>query len=388
MSSRKHSHPWFKATFGFEECSYNETKQQFKLSSDGMELTSLSNNRKFHVGLFEVLSHKDLHERKVKVKDGAGRLANTGVDLGGLSFSNISGTVESLIQNIDNEGSVFQAASQFNCLEMVGPGVRPEDGITRYKFDRTQGPACALACPAGTLYRNYFVNKGRGQAAPGNQINTLDTVEKILGDTNHSKKGSVYWHVKNGYCMPLTNCSMSALNKRLEGDATLAQKIQDNLKVGVHWDTEVEKQPKWKRCQNSDKWVSEVDSETLKHNVCQVYVSACPVAYTKSTRSTDWEPFASLILKSCYESTLEVANILALQRGKRVKVFLTQVGGGAFGNRSLWILRAIENALKKFEDAPLDVYLVHYSTIPPGRYRQLEIKKQKKSEVKEEVKLH
>ena len=50
------------------------------------ELTSLSNNRKFHVGLFEVLSHKDLHERKVKVKDGAGRLANTGVDLGGLSF--------------------------------------------------------------------------------------------------------------------------------------------------------------------------------------------------------------------------------------------------------------------------------------------------------------
>ena len=119
MSSRKHSHPWFKATFGFEECSYNETKQQFKLSSDGTELTSLSNNRKFHVGLFEVLSHKDLHKRKVKVKDGAGRLANTGVDLGGLSFSNISGTVESLIQNIDNEGSVFQAASQFNCLEMV-----------------------------------------------------------------------------------------------------------------------------------------------------------------------------------------------------------------------------------------------------------------------------
>ena len=100
--------------------------------------------------------------------------------------------------------------------------------------------------------------------------------------------------------------------------------------------------------------------------MCQVYVSACPVAYTKSTRSTDWEPFSSLILKSCYESTLEVANILALQRGKRVKVFLTQVGGGAFGNRSLWILRAIENALKKFEDAPLDVYLVHYSTIPPA----------------------
>ena len=70
-----------------------------------------------------------------------------------------------------------------------------------------------------------------------------------------------------------------------------------------------------------------------------------------------------------------------------MKVFLTQVGGGAFGNRSLWILRAT-GALKKFEEAPLDVYLVHYSTIPPGRYQELEIKKQKTSEVKEESKVH
>ena len=375
MKSRSHSHPWFKTTFGFEESSYEETKKQFKLSSDGTELTSLRNNRKFHIGLFEVLSRKDLHERKIKMEDSAG---NAGTDLGRLNFSNISGTVEGLIQNVDNEGSVFQAASQFNCLEMVGPGVRPEDGITRYKFDHTQGPACALACPAGTLFRNYFVNKCLGQAAPGKQINTLDTIENILKNKQHA-----YWNVKNGYCMPTTNCSMSALNRRFEIDARLVQQIHDNLKVGVHWDTEVERQPKWKRCKDSGKWISKVDSKTVKHNVCQVYVSACPVAYTKSTKSSDWAPFASLILKSCYESTLEVANILALQRGKRVKVFLTQVGGGAFGNRKLWILSAIENALKKFENAPLDVYLVHYSTIPPGGYQKLETKIQKTIEAKE-----
>lgn len=76
-------------------------------------------------------------------------------------------------------GSVFQVASQFNCLEMVGPGERPEDGITQYFLDKTQGPgssascihafyaasiadfahrktACAMACPAATLFRNYF----------------------------------------------------------------------------------------------------------------------------------------------------------------------------------------------------------------------------------------
>jgi hypothetical protein len=45
--------------------------------------------------------------------------------------------------------SVFQAASQFNCLEFPGPECKPEDGVTAYFCDRTQGPACALACGAG-----------------------------------------------------------------------------------------------------------------------------------------------------------------------------------------------------------------------------------------------
>jgi hypothetical protein len=32
----------------------------------------------------------------------------------------------------------------------------PEDGVTMYAADPTQGPACALACAAGSVYRNYF----------------------------------------------------------------------------------------------------------------------------------------------------------------------------------------------------------------------------------------
>ena len=220
MNSRKHSHPWFKETFGFEECSYYETKQHFKLSSDGTELTSLRNNRKFHVGLFEVLSHKDLHARKVKLKDDAGK------DLGGLIFSNISGSVESLIKNMIMKGLFFKPLLSLIVWKWLVLAYAQRTVSHGINLIASQGPACALACPAGTLYRNYFVNKGRGQAAPGNQINTLDIVEEILGDTNHSTKGAVYWHVKNGYCMPLNNSSMSALNERLGKDATLAQKFK------------------------------------------------------------------------------------------------------------------------------------------------------------------
>ncbi len=52
---------------------------------------------------------------------------------------------------------MFQVASQFNLLEMISPNVTPDDGIGIYENDPTQGPACAIACGAGTIYRNYLV---------------------------------------------------------------------------------------------------------------------------------------------------------------------------------------------------------------------------------------
>ena len=75
---------------------------------------------------------------------------------------------------------------------------------------------------------------------------------------------------------------------------------------------------------------------------------------------------------------MQVANILALERNERVKVFLTKVGGGAFGNRTMWITNAIEQALEKFKDAPLDVFVVHYGGRTPREYAALEKKIQRK----------
>jgi hypothetical protein len=60
-------------------------------------------------------------------------------------------------QSPKNAGALFQVASQFNLLEMVLPRVTPEHGVTRYAHDHTQGPACAIAAGAATIYRNYFV---------------------------------------------------------------------------------------------------------------------------------------------------------------------------------------------------------------------------------------
>jgi hypothetical protein len=55
--------------------------------------------------------------------------------------------------NID---STFQAASQFNCLEMTGPSVTPELGISQYVNDRTQGPALTMACQRGPCHEYEY----------------------------------------------------------------------------------------------------------------------------------------------------------------------------------------------------------------------------------------
>ena len=53
--------------------------------------------------------------------------------LGSLRFSRISGDAKSLHYDKKNAGDVFMVASQFNCLEMVGPGERhmphPNSGL-------------------------------------------------------------------------------------------------------------------------------------------------------------------------------------------------------------------------------------------------------------------
>src|SRR5678809_540177 len=59
--------------------------------------------------------------------------------------------VQHLHINVSNAGSLFQVASQFNLLEMVSPNYTPEDGVSIYENDRTQGPACAIAAGAGTV---------------------------------------------------------------------------------------------------------------------------------------------------------------------------------------------------------------------------------------------
>ena len=108
------------------------------------------------------------------------------------------------------------------------------------------------------------------------------------------------------------------------------------------------------------------------HSVCQVFCSALPLSYSKTTPSASWAPLARPVLDGAFEATLLVGSILARQRGTRVKVYLTGLGAGAFGNPSLWVCSALERALKRHLRSPIDVMLVHYHRQPSQQYQALE----------------
>ena len=352
MGAVEGHHDWFEEQFGFEETGENVTNY-FQYDWENKILRSSKNQKAFYVGDFETPSVKELQE-KVKSMSFISR------DLGGLTFENIIGDATQLHLAEENASSVFQVASQFNCLEMVGPRMTPEMGITIYQDDGTQGPRCAMACPAATVFRNYFWN-GRGQlGGDRNQINTAKDLEIILGNDEGS-----YWSMKNGYMMPSRSDAMKEVGDRISGEDGLRDSLFLNGRVGIHWDTVV--------------------VPGAGHRMTQVFCSAVPITYTqtgKGTKPKDWKTLAEIILESAYQATILTGAILAKKSNKRVTVFLTQLGGGAFGNPSPWICAAIEKSLVSALDEPLDVKLVNYARMPTPNFVRLEESIKQKQEEK------
>lgn len=125
---------WFEALTGFPETSYAQTQRRLRVVRG--RLVSEASTRSFEVGALETPSLGELRARTAHLPQ-AGR---SRLDLA-------CGDVRKLHADPDNAGALFQVASQFNLLEMVGPDVSPEDGVARYEFDQTQGPAPAAAAP-------------------------------------------------------------------------------------------------------------------------------------------------------------------------------------------------------------------------------------------------
>jgi hypothetical protein len=307
---------WFEKLTGFQETNYDDTRAKLKV--EGKRLRSLVNDRDYGIGELEMVSLETLRER-VKA---AGKLP------GRLRVSVVTGDVRKMHRLPENTGALFQVASQFNLLEMVSPEVTPEQGVTRYQYDHTQGPACAIAAGAATIYRNYFapVNGSHGQNSK-RQLNGLGVLGRTLAATLRQPINAL-WEMKNGYAL-CTRAGLDCITEHLSSlPAEELDILRGQLCVGIHQDVEV------------------TDAENERQPlVSQAFCSALPVAYAPVPPAF-WESFASIVLEAAYDATMAAA-VLNAKRGASNVVLLTQLGGGAFGNhdsRSKEISRVREGA--------------------------------------------
>lgn len=322
---------WFEKLTGFREIDYEETRALLEV--EGGSLLSRVNGTRYGIGALELVSLRALRERAKSSGDLPGRIKTRVV----------TGDVRRMHQTPENAGALFQVASQFNLLEMISPAVTPEHGVTRYQNDPTQGPVCAIAAGAATIYRNYFVpiEGSHGQTAE-RQLDGLAHLGLALSDGLNLHIGEL-WTMQNGYALA-TKAGLDAIGGYL-GTLTPDEIdiLRGTLRVGIHRDVEVTEA-----------------AGPDRPRVSQAFCSALPVAYGR-VPPAHWQPFASLVLEAAYEATMW-ATLLNAQRGASNVVFLTLLGGGAFGNDRNWIQAAVRRALEMMRPFALEVRLVSYGS--------------------------
>ena len=320
---------WFEELVGFHEENPDQVRSNLDLK--GEYILSRVNGKKIKCGSLSIPSLKELQESNADLKS-----YNTQIEV-----SEIISDANAIHLDQANNQSVVQAASQFNLLEMVSPDVTPEEGVDLYEDDFTQGPACAIACGAGTIYRNYFVNvNGQIGQTASNQINCLSELKE---EFDHEIQN--YFQVVNGYAFVDQDDLLRIGNRIAHSSEDQYERLKGKLKIGVQWNTEV-------------------TLTTKGHEVTQVYCSALPIGYASIPPSI-WEPFARLILSATYEATFHVA-LMNYERTGNHKLFLTLVGGGVFGNKIEWIVDAIKNSLNKFKNTPISVLIVSFRNSNPS----------------------
>ena len=242
---------WFETLTGFIETDYPSTRARLKVR--GGKLISLVNGMRYSTGRLELASLSDLRNQ-VKAADAAS---------GRLRVSLVSGDVREMHRHRAFAGALFQVASQFNLLEMIGPNNTPEDGVTIYQYDGTQGPACAMAAGAATIYRNYFAKVGgRLGQTKDRQLDALADLGTALRERLAPDAGEL-WSMVNSYALA-HRAGLDAITGLLESCSPgEMDELRGHLRIGLHRDVEV------------------TDAGPPFALVSQAFCSALPVAYSQ-----------------------------------------------------------------------------------------------------------
>lgn len=336
---------WFETMFGFSDyaddhlstdsnATFLSHGDKFEYDAGTGKLTLKSNGRTWQAGTFTLPTLAELRtstKQKLDKLNAAKQKATSAVRL-------VTGDASMLHGDPRYARAVFQAASQFNCLES-GPEYTPEKGVSAYAEEPTQGRECAISCAPGTIVRAYFALNG-GPQTEDNQINTIEDLVGQLGEKAI---------VKNGYTAPPDAKILQKLNDKIPAQASKWENLTGAVRLGVQADTEVT----CTKTRDGGEWV-----QAHGIQVTQVYAGAVsvPPVPPELHKEHGWTRFARLVLRAAYEAPLHVA----LENGAHT-VVLTSFGWGNLGAESQalgrWVAEAIEEAVKLFKNAGLEIMI-------------------------------
>jgi hypothetical protein len=143
----------------------------FSFDEDGFATLEVDGHA-WHAGRFETPTIAELRARARSADAGRGRIrlwvldgAGQATDVGGL-------------QATAPPGSLFQAASQFNCLESPGPYITP---VTEYFHGYTQGPRASISAFPATLLRHYAAPGDHGKRFVQPEENQINLLADVFG---------------------------------------------------------------------------------------------------------------------------------------------------------------------------------------------------------------
>lgn len=246
----------------------------------------------------------------------------------------------------NNAGAVFQVASNFNGLETTAYDKNIEtETLTDYTSDYTQGPFASISAAPGLIYRRFFLFHGQGS----NNVSEWGQLNDPNSDKAKNRKVNLLENIQDifvspaGYpCFDDTITTREWQGTRMGGYEVDVQK--PSFKVGS----------KEYQCKGIHRTPTAKDFDTIQmayhanipvlfgktaggthqilnfnnpHTVDQIFAAAVDLAQGTNEKSDKNIAWAKTILRADYQGALQAAFL----KGKK-RVFLTLMGGGAFGN--------------------------------------------------------
>ncbi len=313
---------WFEKLTGFSEENAKQVRSMLKL--EGEYLTSLApSGRRMRCGNLTIPSLETLRRESEPLMGTNSESV--------LRVGEVVAEVHDLFRDVTNANSLFQCVTAANLLSIPYPEVTPSDGISAYECDTTQGAACAVACGAATLYRNYYAMDGM----PQDEVNQIDCLSQFSESFNGNDEP--LWEMCNGYALPTLEGLQRSQSILANAEESELERIRGRICIGLQTN-------------------AQVTLDNSEHLVTLALCPALPVAFAPYG-GQPWDALARTVLEAVYEATLSAA-LINRERTGCDKVFLTLVGAGALGNDMNWIADAMRAALIKFKSAPLSVFII------------------------------